>query len=218
MVFMMAPQALVVQLLVQTLPACVHASKSPPNSPRADGTDESTSPRWRGWDARARSVPDADGQQGEWRGTTEPRRSWAAGPADLGKDRLPSPVLAVWGSGFEIAVGDRPRGRPPAQIPACATNALGSCLGCERRSVRRGRGAGRRRVVAIVSPGGSSGPSSGGDAGCGCVTPRASAGSPVSGRIEPPGRCRVPRSRPGGLVSRCPATVLARGLARAGVA
>src|SRR6266581_5024256 len=93
MVFMMAPQALVVQLLVQTLPACVHASKSPPNSPRADGTDESTSPRRRGWDARARSVPDADGQQGEWRGTTEPRRSWAAGPADLGKDRLPSPVL-----------------------------------------------------------------------------------------------------------------------------
>ena len=27
---------------------------------------------------------------------------------------------------------DRPFGRPPAQIPACATNALGSYLGCER--------------------------------------------------------------------------------------
>jgi hypothetical protein len=24
---------------------------------------------------------------------------------------------------------DRPCGRPPAQIPACAANALGSCLG-----------------------------------------------------------------------------------------
>src|SRR5262249_57546603 len=37
---------------------------------------------------------------------------------------------------------DRPCGRPPAQIPACAANALGSCLGCERGSARRGRGAG----------------------------------------------------------------------------
>jgi len=27
---------------------------------------------------------------------------------------------------------DRPFGRPPAQIPACGTTALGSCLGCER--------------------------------------------------------------------------------------
>jgi hypothetical protein len=25
---------------------------------------------------------------------------------------------------------DRPYGRPPAQIPACGTTALGSCLGC----------------------------------------------------------------------------------------
>jgi hypothetical protein len=32
-------------------------------------------------------------------------------------------------------------GRPPAQIPACATNALGSCLGCERRIARWGRDA-----------------------------------------------------------------------------
>ncbi len=31
---------------------------------------------------------------------------------------------------------DRPFGRPPAQIPACAANALGSCLGCGRRSAR----------------------------------------------------------------------------------
>jgi hypothetical protein len=74
---------------------------------------------------------------------------------------------------------DRPRGRPPAQIPACAASALGSCLGYERRSVHLGRGAGRGRVVAIVSPGGSSGPSSGGDAGCDYVTLLASAWSPV---------------------------------------
>jgi hypothetical protein len=29
---------------------------------------------------------------------------------------------------------DRPCGRPPAQIPACGTTALGSCLGYERRA------------------------------------------------------------------------------------
>src|ERR1019366_5077240 len=29
---------------------------------------------------------------------------------------------------------DRPCGRPPAQIPASGTTALGSCLRCERRS------------------------------------------------------------------------------------
>jgi hypothetical protein len=70
---------------------------------------------------------------------------------------------------------DRPRGRPPAQIPACAANALGSCLGYERRSVHPGRDAECGRVVAIVSPGGSSDPSSGDDAGCDYVTPLTSA-------------------------------------------
>ena len=35
---------------------------------------------------------------------------------------------------------DRPCGRPPAQIPASGTTALGSCLGCERRSARSGKG------------------------------------------------------------------------------
>src|ERR1022692_5272627 len=51
---------------------------------------------------------------------------------------------------------DRPCGRPPAQIPACAANALGSCLGSWRRTARLGRDASRGRVVAIGSPGGSS--------------------------------------------------------------
>ena len=51
---------------------------------------------------------------------------------------------------------DRPCGRPPAQIPACAANALGSCLGWWRRSARWGRDVSRGRVVAIGSPGGSS--------------------------------------------------------------
>jgi len=36
---------------------------------------------------------------------------------------------------------DRPLGRPPAQIPACASNALGSCLGSWRRSAARARDA-----------------------------------------------------------------------------
>ena len=51
---------------------------------------------------------------------------------------------------------DRPCGRPPAQIPACAANALGSCLGWWRRTARLGRGVSRGRVVAIGSRGGSS--------------------------------------------------------------
>ena len=37
---------------------------------------------------------------------------------------------------------DRPCERPPAQIPACGTTALGSYLGCERRSAFLDRGAG----------------------------------------------------------------------------
>ena len=77
---------------------------------------------------------------------------------------------------------DRPCGRPPAQIPACAANALGSCLGCERRSARQGRDAGCGLAGATASRDGSSGPSSGGGAGCGSAEPRTSAGSPVSGR------------------------------------
>src|SRR6266851_8458982 len=54
---------------------------------------------------------------------------------------------------------DRPYGQPPAQIPACATNALGSCLGYERENVRRERDAPRWRVAAIESRGGPSAPS-----------------------------------------------------------
>ena len=36
---------------------------------------------------------------------------------------------------------DRPYGRPPAQIPASGTTALGSCLRSWRRSGPQGRGA-----------------------------------------------------------------------------
>jgi hypothetical protein len=44
---------------------------------------------------------------------------------------------------------DRRCQRPPAQIPACAANALGSCLGFGRRSALRARDASRGRAVAI---------------------------------------------------------------------
>jgi hypothetical protein len=54
---------------------------------------------------------------------------------------------------------DRPCGRPPAQIPACAANALGSCLGFWRRSVSPGMDASRGRVVATGSRYRSSAPS-----------------------------------------------------------
>jgi hypothetical protein len=48
---------------------------------------------------------------------------------------------------------DRPFGRPPAQIPACAANALGSCLGFWRQSGRAARDgcAGRRKPVGHVA-------------------------------------------------------------------
>jgi len=46
---------------------------------------------------------------------------------------------------------DRPCGRPPAQIPACGTTALGSCLGFWQQSARLGRDASCGRAVAIVS-------------------------------------------------------------------
>jgi hypothetical protein len=62
---------------------------------------------------------------------------------------------------------DRPCGRPPAQIPACAANALGSCLGYGRRSARRARDVGCGRAVSIGQPAVSCVPSSGGCAGCG---------------------------------------------------
>ena len=54
---------------------------------------------------------------------------------------------------------DRPCGRPPAQIPACATNALGSCLGSERENAHRGRDAPHGRAAAIEWQGGPSGSS-----------------------------------------------------------
>ena len=66
---------------------------------------------------------------------------------------------------------DRPCGRPPAQIPACGTTALGSCLGCERGSALQGRGAGCVQVGAIASRGEPCVPSSGDDAGCGAGAP-----------------------------------------------
>jgi len=72
------------------------------------------------------------------------RRTWktelAAFAAETGLTisvcHLP-PGTSKWSRGR-----DRPHGRPPAQIPACGTTALGSCLGSERRSAPRDRDAG----------------------------------------------------------------------------
>ena len=56
---------------------------------------------------------------------------------------------------------DRPCGRPPAQIPACATNALGSCLGSNAKAhIRKGvhraslffRATSRTRSSALSAP------------------------------------------------------------------
>ncbi len=77
---------------------------------------------------------------------------------------------------------DHPCGRPPAQIPACGTTALGSCLRYERRIGPRDTDAGCGRVGAIGSRSGSFASSPGGGAGCGAAAPCTSAGSPVPGR------------------------------------
>ncbi len=71
---------------------------------------------------------------------------------------------------------DRRCWRPPAQIPACGTTALGSCLGFWRQSGRRARGAGCARWVAIGQRGASSAPRSSWSAGCDAEALRASAG------------------------------------------
>jgi hypothetical protein len=62
-------------------------------------------------------------------------------------------------------------GPPPAQIPAGAANALGSCLGFWRRSGRWARGAGCGLAVAIVRRGGASASRSIGCAGSGAAAP-----------------------------------------------
>ena len=84
----------------------------------------------------------------------------------------PLAVSAAWGPPFDRpdqhpastagATGyrgrDRPCGRPPAQIPACATNALGSCLGSERenaqfRATSRTRSSALSASVPALCPG-----------------------------------------------------------------
>jgi hypothetical protein len=63
--------------------------------------------------ARARSVPDAQGSQGEWRGTTDDQRAAGAGQERAGHGRSPTTVLAVWGSRLgctgNLSKADKPR-------------------------------------------------------------------------------------------------------------
>ena len=77
---------------------------------------------------------------------------------------------------------DGPFGPPPAQIPACGTTALGSCLGFERRSAPRDRGAGCGRVVAIGQGVVASASTSSGGAGSDGGAWRARAGRVGGGR------------------------------------
>jgi hypothetical protein len=71
---------------------------------------------------------------------------------------------------------DRRCWRPPAQIPACASNAPGSCLGFWRRSVRLARGAGCGAGVAIGRRDDASASRSCWFSGCGAGAHAASAG------------------------------------------
>jgi len=78
-------------------------------------------------------------------------RSWLGGWRDF--RRLSVPFTARVGRGR-----GRHCWRPPAQIPACGTTALGSCLGFWRRSERGARDALRVFSVAIGQRGASSVP------------------------------------------------------------
>ena len=72
---------------------------------------------------------------------------------------------------------------PPAQIPACAANALGSCLGSERRSAPWAKDAESWVRVASAKRAAASSPSSSGHAGHAAVAPAASAVRPESGTL-----------------------------------
>src|SRR5207247_2332322 len=70
--------------------------------------------------------------------------------------RVPLPTLRRRPRGQPtVAVGTALRpcglGLPPAQIPACGTTALGSCLGYERRTASQARDAGYGPAGAIGS-------------------------------------------------------------------
>jgi len=71
----------------------------------------------------------------------QPRRPHRAGNA---QPRRPLPTTTEVKTALHLPSrgGDRPCGRPPAQIPAGAANALGSCLGWWRRIAVQATGAG----------------------------------------------------------------------------
>ncbi len=88
-----------------------------------------------------RNVPSVEGASTPW-----PSTDWVEPARKASQSSMESPpARAEWMMHMALWPTDRgrdcPCGQPPAQIPACAPNALGSCLGCERRSVRQGRDA-----------------------------------------------------------------------------
>src|SRR6266542_4097881 len=87
-----------------------------------------------------------------------------ASEAHLRRSQATSKTTVVLVS-LEVRGRDRCCWRFFAQIPVCAANALGSCLGCGRRIACQARDASVGLVGAIGWRGGSCAPSSGGCAG-----------------------------------------------------
>jgi hypothetical protein len=106
---------------------------------------------------------------------------------------------------------------PPAQIPACAPNALGSCLGYERRSGQWARDAESWVRGATAGRAAASSPSSSGHADRAAAATAASAVQPESGMLAALSRWSEQRGTRSIRVRLPPAIAPALGWADAGV-
>jgi putative transposase len=114
---------------------------------------------------------------------------------------------------------DRRCRRPPARIPACASNALGSSLGSWRQSAWSARGAGSAGRAAIAERCGAWSAIAGvGCAGCGVAAPYTSAVRPAAGRPAALRCCRAPRSSGSARAGRWLASAPGRGSGDVGAA
>jgi hypothetical protein len=146
------------------------------SSPRFDYGQPPTTDRWRRplldrgpRRTQGHEVPSPRISAWHRRRTAEPAR---AAPGTPAPQTEPSAQLRTPTPHADLNRGrDRRCWRPPAQIPACASNALGSCLGFWRQSASWAKDVGCGPEVATARRRGASAPTSSGIAGCDAVAP-----------------------------------------------